>query len=56
MDEIAGHVYGFARVDVRQLMQELAEDRAQLRSADMGAEAEVHPATAEAEMRVRASA
>ncbi len=52
VDEIARHVYRFARLDVRQLTQQLAEDRAQLRPGHVRAQAEVHPATAEPDVRI----
>src|SRR6202020_921260 len=56
VDEIAGQVYGFARLDVRQLMQELAEDRPQLRPGQVRTQAEVHAAAAEADVRIGVAA
>ena len=52
VDEIARHVCGFACLDIRQLTQQLAEDRAQLRPGHVGTKAKVHAATAEADVGV----
>jgi len=55
VDEVARHVGGLAGLDVRQLMQKLVEDRAQLGLGDVRAETEMHTAAAKTDMRVRAA-
>src|SRR5439155_8619732 len=52
VDEGAAQQLGLVRLDVGNLSQELAEDRAQLRARERGAQAVVRAPPAEAEMAI----